>query len=129
MFDNILFDYLNAECFMPENAVANIKDEVLLAKDVLLSGSGDGNDFLGWVDLPVNYDKEEFMRIRSAADKIKHDSDVFIVIGIGGSYLGARAAIEYLRHSFYNNVSKQIRKTPEIYFVGQNISSAYINRN
>lgn len=126
MLDNVLFDYINAEDFISENAVCNMKEAALSARDTLLSGSGEGNDFLGWVDLPVDYDKEEFMRIKSAADRIKHNSDVFIVIGIGGSYLGARAAIEYLRHSFYNNVSKQIRKTPEIYYVGHNISSAYI---
>ncbi len=126
MLDNVLFDYVNAEEFISENAVCDMKKAALSARDTLLSGNGEGNDFLGWVDLPINYDKEEFMRIRSAADRIKQNSEVFIVIGIGGSYLGARAAIEYLRHSFYNNVSKQIRKTPEIYYVGHNISSAYI---
>ena len=126
MLDNVLFDYVNAEDFISENAVCNMKEAALSARETLLSGGGEGNDFLGWVDLPVNYDKEEFMRIKCVADRIKQNSDVFIVIGIGGSYLGARAAIEYLRHSFYNNVSKQIRKTPEIYYVGHNISSAYI---
>ena len=96
------------------------------AKDLLLSRNGAGNDFLGWIDLPVEYDKEEFDRIKKAADKIKEDSDVLLVIGIGGSYLGARAAIEFLRHNFYNMVSKEVRKTPEIYYVGNNISSTYI---
>lgn len=96
------------------------------AKDVLVSRTGEGNDFLGWIDLPVDYDKEEFARIKKAAAKIQSDSEVLLVIGIGGSYLGARAAIEFLRHGFYNNVSKEIRKTPEIYFVGNNISSAYV---
>ncbi len=72
-----------------------------------------GNDFLGWIDLPVDYDKEEFDRIKKAAAKIQSDSEVLIVIGIGGSYLGARAAIEFLRHGFYNNVPKEVRKTPE----------------
>ena len=96
------------------------------AKETLVSKSGAGNDFLGWVDLPVDYDKEEFDRIKVAAKRIQEDSEVLLVIGIGGSYLGARAAIEFLRHSFYNNVSKETRKTPEIYYVGNSISSRYI---
>ena len=83
-------------------------------------------DFLGWIDLPVAYDKEEFARIKKAAEKIKSDSEVLLVIGIGGSYLGARAAIEFLRHSFYNMVPQSVRKTPEIYFVGNSISSTYV---
>ena len=92
-----------------------------------MSRKGAGNDFLGWIDLPVDYDKEEFARIKKAAEKIKSDSEVLVVIGIGGSYLGARAAIEFLRHSFYNNVSKDKRGgTPEIYFVGNSISSTYL---
>jgi glucose-6-phosphate isomerase len=88
--------------------------------------TGPGNDFLGWVDYPVNYDKEEFQRVKKAAEKIKNDSDVLIVVGIGGSYLGAKAAIEALSHSFYNELSKEQRKTPEIYFAGNNISSTYL---
>ena len=88
--------------------------------------TGLGNDFLGWVDLPKNYDKEEFARIKKAAKKIQSDSDVLVVIGIGGSYLGARAAIECLGHSFRNNLTKEERKTPEIYFAGNNISSTYL---
>ena len=96
------------------------------ANDLLHTGEGAGNDFLGWYDLPANYDKEEFERIKVAAEKIKNNSEVLIVIGIGGSYLGARAAIEFLRHGFYNMVSKEIRKTPEIYFVGNSISSTYL---
>ena len=81
---------------------------------------------MGWLDLPVDYDKEEFTRIKKAAEKIQGDSEVLIVIGIGGSYLGARAAIEFLRHGFYNNVSKEIRKTPEIYYCGNSISGTYL---
>ena len=96
------------------------------AKAVLLSKEGAGSDFLGWIDLPVDYDKEEFSRIKKAADKIRSDSDVLVVIGIGGSYLGARAAIEFLRHSFYNNLPKEKRGTPEIYYAGNNISSSYL---
>jgi len=94
---------------------------------MLHNKTGAGNDFLGWVDLPLNYDKEEFSRIKAAAEKIKSDSDALIVIGIGGSYLGAKAAIDVLSHSFYNNLPKSKRKTPEIYFVGNNISSTYIS--
>lgn len=96
------------------------------AKEVLVSKSGAGNDFLGWIDLPVDYDKEEFARIQKAAAKIQSDSEVLVVIGIGGSYLGARAAIEFLRHNFYNMVSKEVRKTPEIYYAGNSISSTYL---
>ena len=96
------------------------------AKETLVSKSGAGNDFLGWIDLPVDYDKEEFDRIKKAAAKIQNDSEVLLVIGIGGSYLGARAAIESLRHSFYNVVDKEVRKTPEIYYVGNSISSTYL---
>ena len=96
------------------------------AKEVLVSRSGQGNDYLGWIDLPVNYDREEFARIKKAAEKICSDSEVLVVIGIGGSYLGARAAIEFLRHGFYNNISKEQRKTPEIYFAGNSISSSYL---
>ena len=105
----------------------NFKTTVLAAKDTLLAKTGAGNDFLGWIDLPVNYDKEEFARIKEAAAKIQQDSDVLLVIGIGGSYLGARAAIEFLSHSFYNVLPKGVRKTPEIYFVGNSISSKYIH--
>ncbi|MCL2254775.1 MAG: glucose-6-phosphate isomerase [Lachnospiraceae bacterium] len=122
----ITFDYSKATDFVSENEVGAIKKQALLAKELLVSKTGAGNDFLGWVDLPVNYDKEEFGRIKNAAEKIKGDSEVLIVIGIGGSYLGARAAIEFLRHSFYNAVSKEIRKTPEIYFAGNSISSTYL---
>ena len=96
------------------------------AKELLVSKTGPGNDFLGWIDLPVDYDKEEFARIKKAAAKIQSDSEVLLVIGIGGSYLGARAAIEFLRHGFYNMISKEQRKTPEIYFVGNSISSTYL---
>ena len=91
---------------------------VKVAHEMIENKNGLGNDFLGWVDLPVNYDKEEFERIKKAAAKIKADSEVLIVIGIGGSYLGARAAIEFLQHNFYNILPKEQRKTPEIYFVG-----------
>lgn len=122
----VTFDYSRALTFVSEDEVELMKKQALDAKELLLSKTGAGNDFLGWIDLPENYDKDEFSRIKKAADKIKRDSEVLLVIGIGGSYLGARAAIEFLRHSFYNTVSKEIRKTPEIYFVGNSISSTYI---
>lgn len=122
----VTFDYSKASQFISSHEVEYMKKLTLDAKDVLLGKSGAGNDFLGWIDLPVDYDKEEFARIKEAAKKIQSDSEVLLVIGIGGSYLGARAAVEFLRHSFYNMVDKSIRKTPEIYFVGNSISSTYI---
>ncbi len=122
----VTFDYSKAAPFIAEHEVENIKKLVLDAKELLVSRAGAGNDFLGWIDLPVDYDKEEFARIKKAAEKIQGDSEVLLVIGIGGSYLGARAAIEFLRHSFYNMVPKSVRKTPEIYFCGNSISSTYL---
>lgn len=127
MSKNVRFTYNTAKDFISEAEMSRMKNVIELSKESLVKGTGAGNDFLGWIDLPVNYDKEEFARIKKAAEKIKKDSDVLIVIGIGGSYLGARAAIEFLRHSFYNSVSKEIRKTPEIYFAGNNISSTYLS--
>ncbi|MCM1136158.1 MAG: glucose-6-phosphate isomerase [Clostridium sp.] len=126
MMSKVTFDYSKAASFVKDHEVESMKKLALDAKELLVSKTGAGNDFLGWIDLPVDYDKEEFDRIKKAAEKIKSDSEVLLVIGIGGSYLGARAAIEFLRHSFYNVVSKEIRKTPEIYFVGNSISSTYI---
>ena len=126
MSNKVTFDYSKATSFIKEHEIANMKKLVLDAKEELVNKTGAGNDFLGWIDLPVNYDKEEFARIKKSAEKIKSDSDVLLVIGIGGSYLGARAAIEFLGHNFFNMVSKEIRKAPEIYFVGNNLSSTYI---
>jgi len=103
-----------------------LKAQVELAHKMLHEKSGVGNDFLGWIDLPINYDQVEFENIKKAAEKIKKDSDVLIVIGIGGSYLGARACIDALSHTFYNALSKEKRKTPEIYYVGNNISGSYL---
>lgn len=124
--NKVTFDYSKAASFIQDQEVESMKKLALDAKELLVSKTGAGNDFLGWIDLPVDYDKEEFDRIKKAAARIQSDSEVLLVIGIGGSYLGARAAIEFLRHSFYNTVSKEIRKTPEIYFVGNSISSTYI---
>ena len=124
--ENVTFDAALASRFVNASEIALIEKQAEAAKAELLSRQGAGNDFLGWIDLPVAYDKDEFARIKKAAAKIQSDSDVLIVIGIGGSYLGARAAIEFLRHSFYNNVSKEIRKTPEIYYAGNSISATYV---
>ncbi len=124
---NISFDYSKARFMVSDDNLAAMSKRVLDAKDVLINRTGAGNDFLGWLDLPENYDKEEFARIKKAAKKIQQDSEILIVIGIGGSYLGARAAIECLRHTFYNVISKEQRGgTPQIFFAGNNISSTYL---
>lgn len=122
----VKFDYSKTAGYVHEHEVESMKALTESARKLLLSKSGAGNDYLGWIDLPVDYDKEEFARIKKAAEKIKSDSDVLVVIGIGGSYLGARAAIEFLGHNFFNSVSKDLRKAPEIYFVGNSISSNYL---
>ena len=122
----VTFDYSKAVSFISDDELSMMEKLVKDAKDTLVSKTGAGNDFLGWIDLPVDYDKEEFARIKKAAKKIQEDSEILLVIGIGGSYLGARAAIEFLRHSFYNVVDKSVRKTPEIYYVGNSISTTYL---
>ncbi|MBQ8166971.1 MAG: glucose-6-phosphate isomerase [Lachnospiraceae bacterium] len=127
MAQTIKFDFSNTEFMASKEDVQAMSSRVEAAKKTLLEKTGEGNDFLGWIDLPVDYDKDEFARIKKAAAKIQSDSEVLVVIGIGGSYLGARAAIEALRHSFYNSVSKEVRKTPEIYYCGNNISSTYLS--
>jgi len=123
----VSFDYSKAKGFVSDEEVRNFKAIAENAKKTLLEKTGAGNDFLGWIDLPVNYDKEEFSRIKKAAEKIKADSDVLLVIGIGGSYLGARAAIEFLTNSFYNCMDKSKRKTPQIFFCGNSISAKYLS--
>ena len=122
----VSFDYSKAAGFISEEEVSYMSKLVADAKELLTSREGAGNDFLGWIDLPVDYDKDEFARIKKAAEKIQSDSEVLVVIGIGGSYLGARAAIEFLRHGFYNNLPKEVRKTPEIYYAGNSISGTYL---
>ena len=124
--EKVSFDYGKAHAFISEEEIAYMSKLTMDAKAQLVSKSGAGNDFLGWIDLPVDYDKEEFARIKKAAEKIQSDSEVLVVIGIGGSYLGARAAIEFLRHGFYNNLPKEVRKTPEIYYAGNSISGTYL---
>ena len=111
--------------FIEQREMDNMASMMNTVNEVLVSRTGAGNDFLGWLDLPVNYDKEEFARIQAAAKKIQGDSKVLVVIGIGGSYLGARAAIEFVKGQMYNGVREE--NIPEIYFVGSNISSSYLN--
>ena len=123
---SINFDYSKASTILSTQEIQSMETFAKQAKATLLEGTGEGNEFLGWIDLPVNYDKEEFAKIKKSALKIQSDSEVLVVIGIGGSYLGARAAIEFLRHGFYNEVSAKVRKTPEIYYAGNNISSQYL---
>ncbi|MCM3655144.1 glucose-6-phosphate isomerase [Metabacillus litoralis] len=118
----ISLDYSNALPFMQQHEVDYLNESVKVAHHMLHDKKGPGSDFLGWVDLPSNYDKEEFSRIKKAAERIRSHSDALIVIGIGGSYLGARAAIEALSHTFHNQMSGHT----QVYFAGQNISSTYI---
>ena len=110
--------------FVSDAEMAAISTEVLDAQKSLLAGNGEGKDFLGWITLPDDYDKEEFARIKKAAEKIKKSCDIFIAIGIGGSYLGARAVIEFLKSPLYNNLKKD---TPDVYFSGCNISAQSLN--
>ena len=110
--------------FVSDEELAAISPEVLDAQKSLLAGTGEGNDFLGWITLPDDYDKEEFARIKKAAEKIQKSCDVFIAIGIGGSYLGARAVVEFLKSPLYNNLKKD---TPDVYFSGCNISAQSLN--
>lgn len=120
------FDYKKADWKIRENEMEYMKNSVRMAHNLLEEKTGAGNDFLGWVDLPVDYDKQEFDRIKKAAQKIQNNSDVLIVIGIGGSYLGAKAAVSMLGHSFHNAMPKQVRKTPSVFFAGNSISSTYL---
>ena len=110
--------------FVRDNELVNIQPAVSAAHKLLRDKSGAGNDFLGWVTLPFDYDKAEFAAIKESAEKIKKNCDVFIVIGIGGSYLGARAAIEFVKSPVYNNMKKD---TPDVYFAGCNISAEAIS--
>ncbi|MFT4762071.1 MAG: glucose-6-phosphate isomerase [Paraglaciecola sp.] len=124
----LTFDYTNASKFVANHEVAYLEKQVVDAAKLLESRKGPGNEYLGWMDLPKNYDKKEFAAIKKAAKRIQKNSEVLIVIGIGGSYLGSKAAIEFLNHGFYNNLPKSKRKTPEIYFAGTNISGTYLTQ-
>ena len=128
MGKHVTFDYSLASAFVRDDELSSMEAMTAAARDTLENKKGAGNDFLGWIDLPVDYDKDEFARIQKAAEKIQSDSEVLVVIGIGGSYLGARAAIEFLRHCFYNSVDKSVRKTPEIYYAGNSISGTYLSQ-
>jgi len=121
------FDLSGNNDFFGGHEVELMKKQVELAESELMKGTGAGSEFLGWVTLPTNYDKSEFARINEAATKIKNQSEVLIEVGIGGSYLGAKSAIEFLTHTFYNELPKEKRDTPEIYFAGTNISGTYLN--
>ena len=123
---NLIFDYSRALPFVSQEEIDAMADYVKVAHDTIVNKNGAGNDFLGWVDLPTNYDKEEFDRIKKAAEKIRSDSDVLVVIGIGGSYLGARAAVEMLSHTFSQALTKEERKGPMVVFAGNSISSTYL---
>lgn len=123
---HIKFDYSNTDQFIAEHELTQMQPLVTAADTILREGTGAGSDFIGWVDLPKAYDKEEYARIKKAAAKIQSDSDVLIVLGIGGSYLGAKAAIDFLSHSFANLQSKEERKTPQVFFAGNSLSSTYI---
>lgn len=122
--NKIRLDYSNS--FVKKHELEYMRPFLDISHELLHSKKGQGSNYLGWLDYPKNYNREEFKRIKATAEKIQEDSDVFIVIGIGGSYLGARACIEALNHNFYNNLSENKRKRPEIYYVGNNISSNYI---
>lgn len=120
----LTFSYDFAKGFLGENDLAGLAPQVAAAHNTLAQKNGLGNDFLGWVDLPTQYDKAEFERIQKAAQKIRSDSEILIVIGIGGSYLGARAAIEFLRSPLHNELAQG---GPKIYFAGNSISGAYLS--
>ncbi|MDF9407789.1 glucose-6-phosphate isomerase [Pelotomaculum isophthalicicum JI] len=124
---DITLDYSNVLDFISQLEMARLEETVNLYHRMLHNGTGAGSDFLGWLDLPNSYDQEEFERVKAAAEDIRKKAGVFLVVGIGGSYLGARAAIEMLGHCFYNEVPGDKRRGPKIYFVGQNVSSLYIN--
>ena len=123
---HITFDYSKVlDKFVAPHEVDNLQAQVTVADEMIRKGTGPGADFLGWRDLPENYDREEFDRILKAAEKIKEESDVLVVIGIGGSYLGAKAAIDFLNHHFAN-LPKEERKAPQIVYAGNSISSTYL---
>lgn len=118
---HLTLDLTYSAAFVAQHEIDAIAPMVTHAAELLDSKTGPGNEFLGWIDLPENYDKSEYERIKIAAAKIRKDSEVLVVIGIGGSYLGAKAALEFCGHSFRNQVEK-----PEIYFAGTNISGTYL---
>lgn len=122
--ENITFDY--SKGLIEDYEIENMKSLVSACHEMLHKKTGPGSEFTGWLDLPKTINKNTLERIKTSAQSIRDNSDAFVVIGIGGSYLGARACIEALKHNFYNNLSKEKCNEPEIYFVGNNISSSYI---
>lgn len=122
----ITLDYEKSLKFIKEGDIISYTGRISHCHDMLHNGNGQGSEYLGWVDLPLNYDTREFARIQATAEKIRCESDVFLVVGIGGSYLGARAAIEMLTNSFYNELPQEQRRGPKVYYVGHNLSSTYI---
>ncbi|MBZ2406696.1 glucose-6-phosphate isomerase [Liquorilactobacillus hordei] len=124
---HISFDSSNLTKFVHDNELGEMQALVSAADKELREGTGAGNDFRGFLNLPADFDKEEFTRIKKAAKKIQSDSEVLIVIGIGGSYLGARAAIEFIHHGFFNLLSAEKRNAPQIFFAGNSISSSYVH--
>ncbi|WP_291566168.1 MULTISPECIES: glucose-6-phosphate isomerase [unclassified Clostridium] len=127
MGNELCLDLSKCLPYLTEDEIINFSPMVEEAHEMLESKTGLGNDALGWLDLPINYDKDEIDRIETIAEKINSNSDAFIIIGIGGSYLGARAVIEALKHSFYDSLPREKRKGPKIYFAGNNISSTYLS--
>ena len=123
---HIQFDYSKIGKFVQEHEISNLQQQVTTADFMLRNGTGAGSDYLGWINLPNDYDKEEFARIKEAAKKIQNESEVLVVLGIGGSYLGAKAALDFLNHTFYNLLGSDKRKTPQIFFAGNSISSTYL---
>ncbi|HCS93435.1 MAG TPA: glucose-6-phosphate isomerase [Bavariicoccus seileri] len=123
----VTFDYSTASSFFEQHELDYLKRQVAFLDSELRSKKGVGNDFLGWIELPTEYDKEEFSRIKKAAETIKSNSEVLVVIGIGGSYLGARAAIEFLSGNFHNFGSKKEKAAPQVVFAGNSISSTYLH--
>ncbi|MCF6461139.1 glucose-6-phosphate isomerase [Clostridium sp. Cult3] len=123
--DKITFDYSNS--FIEGHEMEYMEPLIGISHNLLHENKGPGSDFTGWIDLPKDYDRKEFLKIRKTAEKIQENSQVFIIIGIGGSYLGARACIEALNHSFYNSLPDDKRTGPKIYYVGNNMSSSYIS--
>lgn len=122
----LTLNYRYAESFLDPDDLSAVAQEVAQAHSKLHEGTGAGSDFLGWLDLPISFDAAELARIKEAAERIQADSEVLIVIGIGGSYLGARAVIEALSHSFYNLLSTGARKTPQVFFAGHAVSDKYL---
>lgn len=128
MTKQIHFDWQKAAPFLSAHELEHQSAIVQTAHQMLHEKTGPGNDYLGWIDLPIAYDKAEFARIKAAATRIRLDSDALVVIGIGGSYLGARATIEALTHAFYNQLPKEQRNGPQVFFLGKDISPVYMNQ-